>query len=132
MTLNVISCNDLAFIMFRTYKGAAVLSAFMKVYTVPCHDRGHITFMFILQSCTDPLHILPGSSREKYATPSDDACNSSSIDVEENVGEIEEDLTAINKEVDVGIKHEEFPADRNFFFIKVEPDEVSWMCVYVY
>ena len=47
------------------YKTAAVLSA--------CHDRGHINFMLVLQSCTDPLYILPGSSSEKYATPSDGA-----------------------------------------------------------
>ena len=131
MTLNVIIYNDLAFIMLRTYKGAAVLSAFMKVYAISCHDRGHINFMLVLQSCTDPLHILPGSSSEKYATPSDGACISGSIFVEENVDEIEEGFTAIKKEVDVGIKQEEIPADRNFFFIKIEPDEVSWMCVYV-
>ena len=77
MTLNVIHCNDLTFIMLRTYKAAAVLLALMKFYAIPCHDRGHINFMLVLQSCTNSLHILPGLSSEKYATAassSDVAC----------------------------------------------------------
>jgi hypothetical protein len=88
--------------------------------------------MLFLQSCTDSLHILPGSSSEKYTTPSDGACNSGSIEVEEDVVVIEESLTAINKEADIGIKEEEIPEDLTFSGIKSEPDEVSSMCVYVY
>jgi hypothetical protein len=41
------------------YKAAAVLSALMKVYIIPCHERGHINVMLVLQSCTDSLHNLP-------------------------------------------------------------------------
>jgi len=88
--------------------------------------------MLFLQSCTDSLHILPGSSSEKYATPSDVACNSGSIELEEDVVVIEESLTAINKEADIGIKEEEIPEDLTFSGIKSEPEEVSSMCVYVY
>ena len=87
--------------------------------------------MLVLQSCTDSLHILPFSSSEKYATPSDGACNSSTIEVEEEVVVIEECLTAINKEADIGIKQEEIPEDITFSGMKSEPDEVSAMCVYV-
>jgi len=29
------------FLLTRVYKAAAVLSALMKVYTIPCHDRSH-------------------------------------------------------------------------------------------
>ena len=88
--------------------------------------------MLFLQSCTNSLHILPGSSSEKYATPSDGACNSGNIEVEEDVVVIEECLTAINKEADIGIKEEEIPENLTFSGIKSEPDEVSSMCVYVY
>jgi len=112
--------------MLRMYKAGTLLSALMKVYTIPCHDRGHINFMLVSQSCTDPLHILPGSSSEKCATPSDGACNSSNLEVEGDIDVIEERFIAINKEADVGIKQ-----DINFFGIKIEPDEVSSMCVCV-
>jgi len=103
----------------------------MKIYAIPCHDRGHINFMLLLQSCTDYLHILPGSSSEKYATPSDGVCNSSNIEVEDNVDIIEECFTAINKEAVIGIKHEEIPENMNFSGIMSEPDEVSSLCVCV-
>ena len=117
MTLNVIHCNDLTVIMLRMYKAAAVLSALMKLCAVPCHDRGHINVMLVLQSCTDPLYILPGSSSEKYAASSDGSCSSSNIEVEVDVDVIE-GFTAMNKEVNVGIKQEEFPEDLNCFGIK--------------
>ena len=128
MTLNAI-VMILTVMMLRMYKAAAVLSAFMKVYAIPCHDTGHIIYMLVLQSCTDSLHTLPGLSNEKYATPSDGVCNSSSIEVEEDVVVIEESFTAINKEVDIGIKQEDFPEDITFSGIKSEPVEVSLMCV---
>jgi len=103
----------------------------MKVYAIPCHDTGHIIYMFVLQSCTNSLHFLPGLSNEKCATPSDGVCNSSSIEVEEDVDVIEEGFTAVNKEVDIGIKQEEIPEDRDFSGIESQPDEVSSVCVYV-
>jgi hypothetical protein len=78
--------------------------------------------MLVLQSCTDPLHILPGSSSETNAT-SDGVCNFSNIEVGDNdVDVIEEDFKVIHEEVDVGIKQEEIPGD-----IKTEPDEVSYV-----
>ena len=129
MTLVVIHCNDLTVIMFRMYKAAAVLSALMKLYTVPCHDRGHINVLLVLQSNTDSLHILTGSSVESHATSSDGACNFSNIEVEEDIYVIEEGFVAVNEEVDISIKKEEIPEDINFPYIKTEPDEVSCVCV---
>ena len=131
MTLNVIHCNGLAVIMLGMYKAAAVLSGMKKVYGIPRHDRGHIIVMLVLQSCTDSFHILPGLSVEKYGTPSDSACNSSNIGVEENVDVIEEGFISINKEADIGIKQEEIHEDINFSGIRSEPDDVSSMCAYV-
>jgi hypothetical protein len=111
------------------YKAAAVLSSVMKVYINPCHDRGHINVMLVLQSCTDSLHILPGSSGESHATSSDVVCNFSNMQVEEDVDVIEEGFIGVNEEAVLGIKQEEIPKDINFPVIKAEPDEVSYVCV---
>jgi hypothetical protein len=58
-------------------------------------------------------------------------CNFSSIDVEDDVDVIEEDFKIINEEVDAGIKQEEIPGDINFPDLKSEPDEVSYVCIYL-
>ena len=93
------------------YKAATVLSTLMTVYTIPCHDRGHINVMVVLQNCTDSLHILPGSSSDTYARSSEGTCDVSNTAVEEDVVVIEESFTAVNKEVSIGIKQEEIPED---------------------
>ena len=110
------------------YKPAAVLSALMKVYSIPCHDRGHINVMLFLQSSTDSLHVLQGSSSEAHATSPADACNISSLKVEEDVNGMGEGSIATNEEADIGIK-QEIPKDITFPDIKAEPDEVSYMCM---
>jgi hypothetical protein len=91
---------------------------------------GHINIMLVLQSCTDSLHILPGSSGESHAT-SDGVCNFSNIEVEEDVVVKEEGFLSLNEEVDLGIKQEEISEDINVNFpdIKSEPDEVSYVYV---
>jgi len=111
------------------YKAAAVLSALMKVCIIPCHDRGHINVIMVLQGCTDSLHILPGSPGESHATSSDVVCNFSNVEVEGNVDVKEEGFTAINEEADICIKQEEIPEYKTFPDIKAGPDVVS--CVYV-
>jgi hypothetical protein len=115
--------------LLKTYNAATVLSAVMKLYIIPCHDRGHINVMLVLQNCTDSLHILPGLSGESHATSCDGACNFSNIEVEENIDVIEEGFIAVNEEAVLGIKQEEVPEDINFPDIKTEPDEVSYVCV---
>jgi hypothetical protein len=111
------------------YKEAAVIAALMKVCSVPCHDRGHVNVMLVLQSCTDSLQVLPGSSSETFPTSSDGACNFSNIEVEEEVDVKEEGFIAIKEEVDIGIKQEAIPTDITFPDTKSEPDEVSYVCV---
>ena len=49
-------------------KAATVLSVLMKVCTIPHHDRGYLYVVLVLQSCSDPLHILPSSSCLTNAT----------------------------------------------------------------
>ena len=114
--------------MLRMYRAAAVLSALMKVYSISCYDKGHINVMLVLQSCSDPLHILPGSYTETN-TKSHSVRSFSNVEVEEDVNVIEENVIAINKEVDIGIKQEEIPEDITFPDIKSEPNEVSYVCV---
>jgi len=109
------------------YKQAAVISALKKMYSISCHDRCHINVMLVLQSCTDSLHILPGTSSETFPASSDGACNFSSIEVEEDVDVKEEGFIAIKEEVDLGIKQEEIPEDVTCPEIKSEPDEVSYV-----
>ena len=78
----------------------------MKVYAIPCHDRDHINFMLVLQSCTDPLHILPTSSSDTNATSFDCANHIGNMKVEEDV-----DMQGVEGEVNVktekGIASEE-------------------------
>ena len=131
VTLVIIHCNDLTVIVLNMFKAAAVLSALMKVCTIPCHDRGPIIIMLVLQSCTDSLHVQPGSSGKSHATSSDGACNFSNINVEKDVDLIEEGFISVNEEADIGIKQEKNPEDINFPDIKSEPDEVSYVCVYM-
>ena len=109
-------------------KIAAVLSVLKKVYNIACPDRGHINVMLVLQSCTDSLQVMAGSSSETFTTSSDGTYDVSSIEVEGNVV-VRDDLLAINEEVAVRIKQEEIPEDITFPDIKSEPDEVSYVCV---
>ena len=129
MTLIVIHCDDLTVIVLKIYKEAAVISALMKVYSIPCHDRGHINVMLVLQSCTDSLQVLPGSSSETFPTSSDGACNFNNTEVEEDIVVLEERFIATNEEAAVRIKEEEIPEDINFPDIKSEPDVVSYVCI---
>ena len=58
----------------------------MKVYTVPCHDRGHINVVVVLQSC---------------------ACHIGNMNVEEDVDmQVEEGEVNVKIEKDIGIKDE--------------------------
>jgi hypothetical protein len=111
------------------YKEAAVISALMEVYSIACHDRGHINVMLVLQSCTDSLQVLPGSSSETFPAPSDGTCNFSNTEVEEDVVVIQECFVAVNEEDAVCIKQEQIPKDIAFPNIKSEANEVSYVCI---
>jgi hypothetical protein len=70
--------------------------------------------MVVLQSCTDSLHILPGSSCEPFPTSSDGAYDICNVKVEEDIDikEEEEDVkaekgTGNEEEECLGIKQEE-------------------------
>jgi len=96
----------LTVIMDGISKAATVLLVLMKLYTIPCHDRGHINVMLVLQSCSDSLHILPSSSSDANAASSDCAYHIANMKVEEDV-----DMQGVDGEVNVktekGIASEE-------------------------
>ena len=81
--------------------------------------------MLVLQSCTDSLQVLPGSSSETFPAPSDGTCDVSNTAVQQDVVVVEEGFIAVNEEVDIGIKQEEIPDNISFPDIQAELDEVS-------
>jgi len=89
--------------------------------------------MLILQSCTDSLHILPGSSSETFPTQSDGKCDVSNTAVQQDVVVLEECSIAVNEEAPTGNKQEEIPEDISFPDINPEPNDVSYvfMCMSV-
>jgi len=123
--LDVIYCNALTVTVLIMY-----IEALMKI--VPfLLMTGHINVMLVLQSCTDSLHILPGSSSETFPTSSDGTCDVSNTAVQQDVVVVEECSIAVNEEAPTGIKQEEIPEDISFPDIKLKPNGVSYVCVYV-
>jgi hypothetical protein len=64
--------------------------------------------MFSVSSCTDPLHILPGSSSDTYATSSDCAYHVGNVRDEEDMDmQEEEGEVNVKTEKDIGSEEEE-------------------------
>ena len=106
MTLIVVHLMILRVIMEGISKAATVLSALMKVCTIPCHDRGHINVMLVLQSSSNSLHILPSTSSETNAAASDCACHIGNMKVEEDF-DTQEEEEEVNVKTEKGIGGEE-------------------------
>jgi hypothetical protein len=85
--------------------------------------------VLVLQSCTDPLHILPSSSSQTFPTPSDCTHDVGNTKVEEDVEVIEEHFMGIREKTDTGIKQEEIPEDISSPDIQPAPDKVSYVCM---
>jgi hypothetical protein len=65
--------------------------------------------MLVVQSCTDPVQVLPGSSSETFPSSSDGTYDVSNTEVEQDIIVIEESYIAVKKEEDIGIKQKEIP-----------------------
>jgi hypothetical protein len=59
---------------------------------------GYINVMLVLQSCTDPLQVMAGSSTETFPTSSDGSYGFGNVKVEEDL--------CIKEEKDVNVKTE--------------------------
>ena len=72
---------------------------------------GHINVMLVLQSCTDSVHFLAGSSTETFPTAYDGTLDIGNIKVEEHVGikeeEEEEEEVNVKTEKVIGSEEEE-------------------------
>ena len=67
---------------------------------------GYINVMLVLQSCTDPLHIPPGSSSDTYGTSSDCAYHVVNMKVAEDL-DMQEEEGEVNVKMEKGIWSEE-------------------------
>jgi len=116
----------LTVIMEGISKAATVLSALMKVYTIPCHDRGHINVVLVLQSCSDSLHILPSSSCDTYTASSYFAYHVGNMKFEEDV-DIKVEDGEVNVKTEKGIASEEEECisikDEEAIYSEVEEEE---------
>ena len=88
----------------------------MKVYTIPCHDRGYINFMLVLQSCSDSLHFVPSSSSETNAASSDCACHIGNM-------KVDKDLDMQGEEGEVNVKTEKGIASDRDECISIKEEE---------
>jgi len=89
------------------FKAATVLPVLMKVYTIPCYNRGHINVMLVLQSCTDSQQILSDSSCETFPTASVGTYDVTNIKLEEEIDIKEEVEVNVKTEEDIGSEEEE-------------------------
>jgi len=96
----------LTVILLGICKAAAVLSVLIKVYTIPCHDRGHINVVLVLQSRSDSLHIVPSSSSDMCATSSDCAYHIGNVKVEKDL-DVQWEEEEVNLKTEKGIGSEE-------------------------
>jgi hypothetical protein len=87
--------------------------------------------VLVLQSCTDPLYILPSSPDDTFPTSSDCIYDIGNIKVEAGVEVIEDSAIAVNKEADIGIKQVEITGDTSFVGTNAETNMVSYICVCV-
>jgi len=99
----------LTVVMEGICKIAILLSAVMKVYTMPYHDTGHINVMLVLQNCTDSLQVLPGSPSGTSPTSLNGTCDVGNVKVEGDfdVQGVEEVNVKTEEEECIDIKQED-------------------------
>jgi hypothetical protein len=83
--------------------------------------------MLVLQSCTDPLHIPPGSFGETYATSSDCAYHVGNVKDEEDLDMQEVEKLNVKTEKGIGSEEEECIGikDEEGMYSEEEEEEVD-------
>jgi len=79
----------------------------MKVYTIPCCDRGNINVVVVVQRCTDSLQVLPGLSSETFPTSSDCTYDIGNMKFEEDIDMQEEEEVNVKTEKVIVSEEEE-------------------------
>jgi len=105
VTLIVIHCNDFDSYNGGIFKAATELLVLMKVYTICYHGEVTLMLCWFLQSCTDSLHVLPGSSCETFPTSSDSTYDVGNVKVEVDI-DIKEEVD-MKQEKGIGNEEEE-------------------------
>ena len=85
--------------------------------------------MVVLQSCTDSLRVLAGSSSETFPISSDGTYDVRKTEVEGDILVIEESFIAVNEKAYIDIKQEEIPDAITSPDITSQTDEVSYVCI---
>jgi hypothetical protein len=101
VTLIVIHCNDFDRYIEGNIQNSYSLIGFGGNFVPFLVMTGYINVMLVLQSCTDPLHILLGLSSETNATSSDCAYHIGNVKVEEDLDMQEEEKVVDEEEVNV-------------------------------
>ena len=108
-------------------KAATVLAVLMKVYNIPCHYRGHINVVLVLQSCSDSLRILPNTSSDTYVASPECACHFGDMKVEEDVDMQVQEEEEVNVKTETGTGSEEEECicikDEEFIYSEEEEEE---------
>jgi hypothetical protein len=88
---------------------ATLLSALMKVYTIPCLNRGNINVMLVVQSCTVSVQVMADSSSVTIPTSSDGTYHVSNVKFEVDLDmQGEDEVNVKTEEVEfINIKHED-------------------------
>jgi hypothetical protein len=94
-------------IMEGISKVATVLSVLMKVFTIPCHERGYTNVMLVLQSCTDSVQVRADPSVEPFPTSSDCKYDIGNMKVEEDIDMQEEGEVNVKTEKEIFSEEEE-------------------------
>ena len=95
------------------------------MYTIPCHDRGHISVMLVLQNCTDFLQVLPGLSSETFRTSSDCTYDVGNIKFQEDVDMKGEEEVNVKTEKVIANEEEEciYIKDEDAIYREEEKEE---------
>jgi len=111
-------------------KAGTLLLVLMKMYTIPFHEIDYIVVTLVLQSCTDSLHIPPGSSSDTYATTSDCAYHIGNMKVEEDLEwQSEEEEVNVKAEKGIGNEEEECIGVKDEEGIYSEEEEEENVCI---
>ena len=68
---------------------------------------GYFNVMLVLQSCTDSIQVMAGSSTETFLTASDSTYDVANVKLEEEIDIKEEDEVNVKTEEDIGSEEEE-------------------------
>jgi len=87
--------------------------------------RGHFNIMLVLQSCTDPLQVLPGSSCGTFPSSSDITYDVGNIKFEEDIHIKEEEKVDVKAEKGIDSEEEECIDIKDEEGIHSEEEEVE-------